>query len=393
MNHFVLKLLMNASWQVPLCGAMGWCAARMLRRWPAGWRVACWRTTIMLCAVLPILTGLWVPAAFEGGGFRIPVSIVTATRVTASETSAEVPWVSIAYLLFCGFTLARLIWRLRALRDLNEHNVTVPLALGWMRPRVILPIRFAAEAPEMARTAALVHETTHVRNRDFAYNLILEAVTLPVTFHPVLFWMKRLTTNAVEMRCDEDTAREIGDAKQYTLGLIEAARLLAPLPAPCLTLGFFDHITFFGPDALEERIMNLTQTKTNPRRWARVAAVTALAVAATLTVGLSASFAAQQDEKVYKVGEDGVKPPKLLTRTEPKYSETAREAGVSGSTVLTLEVSPKGKAENIHVRRSLEESLDQAAITAVKEWVFQPATKNGEPVRVSATIEVNFKLK
>ena len=36
--------------------------------------------------------------------------------------------------------------------------------------------------------------------------------------------------------------------------------------------------------------------------------------------------------------------------------------------------------------------LDEKAIEAVKQWKFKPGQKNGQPVTVAATIEVNFRL-
>ena len=134
--------------------------------------------------------------------------------------------------------------------------------------------------------------------------------------------------------------------------------------------------------------MNLTQPKSQPRRAARLFAVATLAAAGLLIAGISTTFAAQQNGKVYKVGESGVKAPKVLNKTEPKYPESAT---ATGTTILSLEVSPAGKAENVVVKRSLEPAFDQSAIESVKSWTFAPATKDGQPVRVTATVEVNFK--
>jgi protein TonB len=55
-------------------------------------------------------------------------------------------------------------------------------------------------------------------------------------------------------------------------------------------------------------------------------------------------------------------------------------------------VLPDGKASDIKVVRSLGLGLDEKAIEAVEKWKFKPGMKNGVPVAVMATIEVNFRL-
>ena len=39
----------------------------------------------------------------------------------------------------------------------------------------------------------------------------------------------------------------------------------------------------------------------------------------------------------------------------------------------------------------MDPGLDEAAIVAVKQWKFEPGKTDGQPVRVSATIEMNFR--
>lgn len=60
--------------------------------------------------------------------------------------------------------------------------------------------------------------------------------------------------------------------------------------------------------------------------------------------------------------------------------------------ILYVEVDPNGRARNPRVVRSLGLGLDEKAIEAVQKWKFRPGYKDGQPVTVSATIEVNFRL-
>ncbi len=94
---------------------------------------------------------------------------------------------------------------------------------------------------------------------------------------------------------------------------------------------------------------------------------------------------------VFRVG-GGVTAPRLTYKVEPEYSEEARKAKYQGTVVLAVEVWPDGGAHNIRVLRSLGLGLDEKAIQAVEKWKFVPGKKEGKPVRVAATIEVNFRL-
>jgi len=93
----------------------------------------------------------------------------------------------------------------------------------------------------------------------------------------------------------------------------------------------------------------------------------------------------------FKVG-NGVTAPIVLYKKEPEYSEEARKAKYQGTVVLYIEVDPSGRAVNPRVVRSLGLGLDEKALEAVRQWKFKPGYKDGKPVTVAATIEVNFRL-
>jgi TonB family protein len=101
--------------------------------------------------------------------------------------------------------------------------------------------------------------------------------------------------------------------------------------------------------------------------------------------------AAVNSRNAYRVG-GGVTAPGLLFKSEPEYSEEARAAKFQGTVLLYIEVAPDGTAQNIRVTRPLGLGLDEKAIESVRRWKFKPGMKDGQPVTVQATIEVNFRL-
>lgn len=94
---------------------------------------------------------------------------------------------------------------------------------------------------------------------------------------------------------------------------------------------------------------------------------------------------------VYRIGGD-VSAPAVLQKMDPEYTGEARAAQLSGTVVLSVEVGPDGLAHNSRVIRGLGLGLEESAIDAISQWRFRPAVKDGQPVNVAATIEVNFRL-
>ena len=94
---------------------------------------------------------------------------------------------------------------------------------------------------------------------------------------------------------------------------------------------------------------------------------------------------------VLKVGA-GVSPPQLRHNPDPLYVEAARLARIQGTSVLWIIVGNDGSVRNVRVARAIGFGLDDNAVAAVKDWQFAPAMKDGQPVTVQVSIEVNFRL-
>jgi TonB family protein len=113
---------------------------------------------------------------------------------------------------------------------------------------------------------------------------------------------------------------------------------------------------------------------------------------AVIAIGLVSGKPQQQDQaEVQKVG-NGVSQPSVISKVDPEYTPEAHDAKVEGPVLLSIVIGTDGKAHDINVVRKLGSGLDEKAVEAVQKWVFKPGYKDGEPVRVRAQIEVNFKL-
>jgi TonB family protein len=98
-----------------------------------------------------------------------------------------------------------------------------------------------------------------------------------------------------------------------------------------------------------------------------------------------------QEEAVFKVG-GGISQPRLVSKTEPEYSEEARLLGANSTVILSLVVSKDGSTRDIKLARRSGFGLDQKAMDAVAHGRFQPGKKGDIRVNIYATVEVNFRL-
>jgi TonB family protein len=97
--------------------------------------------------------------------------------------------------------------------------------------------------------------------------------------------------------------------------------------------------------------------------------------------------AQDQPEPVYNPG-NGVTTPRVSHQVAPEHP--AHGFRISGTVLIGLVVTSKGEPSEVHVVRSLETEVDRAAIDAVKQWHFEPGTKDGKPVSVRVAVEIRF---
>ncbi len=82
---------------------------------------------------------------------------------------------------------------------------------------------------------------------------------------------------------------------------------------------------------------------------------------------------------------------KLINRVIPAYPALARQARIGGPVQLRAVIARNGRIQEISLLTG-HPLLVQAAVEAVRQWIYQPTMLNGEPVEVDTVITVTFNL-
>ncbi len=85
--------------------------------------------------------------------------------------------------------------------------------------------------------------------------------------------------------------------------------------------------------------------------------------------------------------------PVLIKKVIPEYPELARKAGIEGKVVVEYVVGKDGRVKSARILKSDNEIFNQAALNAVKQYVFKPAMQNDRPVSVRVIQTIVFSLE
>lgn len=85
--------------------------------------------------------------------------------------------------------------------------------------------------------------------------------------------------------------------------------------------------------------------------------------------------------------------PNYKVNPKPRYPMLARRKGYEGTILLRVFVLESGGVGKVELEKSSGyEILDESALKAVREWIFIPGKKNGEPVPSWVTVPIKFQL-
>ncbi len=262
--------LIHFLWQGCLLGGFAWLALRLLRKASpeARYAVACLGLAAMVAAPVATASVLRRGAPAVANPRAVDVARTVQVDVDAAAPAAPslkarlqpaLPWILGAWALGVALLSLRLlggwVWmqrlhHARAIRAGEEWQALVrvlsrrlglardvllllcdriesPVALGWLRPVVLIPPAVLAGLEPLALEAILLHELAHVRRQDYLVNLLQSFAETLLFYHPAVWWLSAAIRQERENACDDTAIRLTGDAVAYarTLSLLEEFRM------------------------------------------------------------------------------------------------------------------------------------------------------------------------
>jgi TonB family protein len=87
-----------------------------------------------------------------------------------------------------------------------------------------------------------------------------------------------------------------------------------------------------------------------------------------------------------------VRPPRKIKDVKPIYPETMRDSGTAGKVLLKATIATDGTVRDVQVVKSVHPDLDNAAVEAVRQWLFDGTMLNCNPVDVTMNVSIDFGI-
>lgn len=98
-------------------------------------------------------------------------------------------------------------------------KVKVPLAIGYIKPIILLPLGMINNLPYYQVEALIAHEFAHIKRYDFVINLLQTLVETIFFYHPAVWWISSQIREERENCCDDITVNVCGNSLAYSKAL------------------------------------------------------------------------------------------------------------------------------------------------------------------------------
>jgi len=272
----VLSAVVNSLWQALAVAALVWLVLRFVPRSTlsnnAATRHAIWWATLGVVLVLPAAPQLI--RMMQSNPQPVAVKVIKAPIAAPAPVTAEPVIVTVvpgraaiwplaifavwaAILLWRIYQIGRSYFYLRNVKRrasvspvplpaiprrvdlLISQDIVSPMAVGFLRPAIVLPESLLAELSEPERNHVLLHESAHLAKYDDWSNLVMRIMGGVLALHPVAIWILRRIEREREMACDDWVVARTGSARPYAASLARLVELRQTRRGEMLASGFF----------------------------------------------------------------------------------------------------------------------------------------------------------
>lgn len=274
---------------------------------------------------------------------------------------------------------------LKAPRVFIADGAIEAVAVGLLRPMVLIPAAWLGRVPPEVLEAVLAHELAHLRRHDLWVNLLQRCVEAALFYHPAVWWLSRRVRVEREYCCDETAALAVSGRAAYARALefvaaeavaVRAAAAARPALRPALAAGMGGESM-----ALLDRVKRVLGADVGPPRgnWMSEGLL-ALAVPAALWAGIAAvgPAVARADQAEEKAAADRA------------YREDAADDPQSDDVLILRD----GEEEEGQFEVDLGDNPDVLVLPADMPWeeaqrlIEERKNKNGDVVVLRAGSDV-----
>lgn len=317
---FIVDSVLNTFWQSAIVAGAVWIGLRFSQtRINAATRYVIWGITLAVVLAMPWIhrarpapePPISTPApalqhalpAQVAAPFAAPVP-QTFVAVTSQRTAKWPLWVfAIWSLVFtwhlfrmtCSYLYLRGVKRRgiaqdyplpaihRKVRLLVSTEIASPMAVGFLRPAVLIPEHLRGQLRPEEFHCVVLHECAHIARHDDWLNIVGRSVMAVAALHPVVWWILREIAREREVACDDWVVARTGAAQSYAEALIRIAELRIDARNTVLASGIFS-----SRSRLRARVEMLVR---HGRAFSTAAARLAIFVAVLALAGLATAAA------------------------------------------------------------------------------------------------------
>jgi bla regulator protein BlaR1 len=104
-------------------------------------------------------------------------------------------------------------------------KVNVPMAIGWLKPVVIIPAAMISGLSPAQLDMLILHELAHIRRHDYFVNFVQTLIETFLFFHPCVLWVSNQMRNEREYCSDDIAVQHCGNPIAYAHTLADVASL------------------------------------------------------------------------------------------------------------------------------------------------------------------------